>query len=142
MGFSKKNNAPEIAIVAHHRWHPAAEFIFHFPKRMPQPALDADARFAGLKDEEREREGRRALVETVAQMVSREPEGFDDFPVGGERLLAERFSEYFDDESQPELEAILLYVWGAYRAAALPVAYLKSSPDSGAAHALLPEGAL
>ena len=50
--------------------------------------------------------------------------------------LAERMRVYFDDTTQPELEAILSGAWRAYKVAAIPAAYVKSPEDSGAKGAL------
>lgn len=167
MGFNKQKNSKEIAISVTHPWHPGAQFVFHFPKALPQSALDAEAKFLGLKDAERPEEYRKHLIDTVAEMVTQEPEGFDDFPGASERdelealrdaesapgakpdsrratgisvleatldrirekPLQARMREYFDDQSQPELESIIVSAWRAYRAAAMPAAYLKSGKD-------------
>lgn len=80
MGFSKKTNEPEIRIEVLHQWHPDTIFAFTFPKRMPQPAAEAEARYLGLTDKERSDEYRTALVATVAAAVTCTPEGFDDLP--------------------------------------------------------------
>lgn len=141
MGFSKNKNTKGLAIKVTHPWHPGAEFIFHFPKRLPQSALDAEKGFVGLKDDEREDAARLALIGVVAEMVTREPEGFDDFIVGGPRTLPERMREYFDDPEQPELEQIIVSVWRGYKAAAIPAAYLFRPSDSGAAGGLSPQKA-
>ena len=127
MAFSKKNNSTEVAIEVTHKWYPDTQFVFHFPKRLPQAAAEAEARFVGMKDGERGDEYRRNLIEVVAQMLLREPEGFDDFPAEESRPLSERARSYFDDESQPELEVILAGAWRAYKVAAIPAAYIKSS---------------
>lgn len=181
MGFSKKTSQPEIAISVTHPWHPGTQFVFHFPKQLPESAVEAEKTFLGLKDTERAGEHRKALVNVVAQMVTAEPEGFDDFPgaaeiaelkavrarLEGDELkegereqleervrslegaldtarqtpLAKRMRDYFDDETQPELEAIIAGVWRAYKAAAIPAAYIKSPGDSGAPGAVSPSPA-
>jgi hypothetical protein len=132
MGFTKSTSQKEIAIKLTHPWYPGAEFTFHFPKRLPESALNAEKQFLGLKDDEREEQYRKGIINVVAEMVVREPEGFDDFTADTSRPLAERMRDYFDDPEQPELEAILVSAWRAYRAAAMPSAYLKS-PESGSA---------
>jgi hypothetical protein len=144
VGFTKKENPPEISIEVRHPWHPGSVFIFHFPKKLHQLALDAEQRFLGLTDDARPDEHRKAIIDTIAEMVIREPEGFDDFPDvnhvvkpgDGKRPLAPRMREYFDDDSQPELETIIVSAWRAYRAAAVPTAYVKSlqSDGEGAGH--------
>lgn len=141
MAFSKQGNSKEVSVEVTHRWHPGALFVFHFPKRLPQSALDAEKSFLGLKDDERAEAHRAALVNTVAEMVTREPEGFDDFPetvcVGPgtaavSKNVADRVRVYFDDPEQPELEAIIVSAWRAYRAAAIPAAYTKSAEGRSA----------
>ena len=142
MGFSKAHNKKEISIVVTHPMHPGDRYVFTFPKTLPQAALDAQGRFLGLPDTARAEEWRTALVATVAEMVIREPEGFDDFQrltdedraagMVNQRPLAERFVEYFNDAEQPELEAIIVQAWKEYKAAAVPAAYVKSPEDSGA----------
>lgn len=84
MGFSKKENSKEIAIKVKHPWHPDSAFIFYFPKQLPETALAAERNFVGLKDDEREDAARLAMIGVVAEMVLREPEGFDDFPGAAE----------------------------------------------------------
>ncbi len=133
--------------------------------------LDAEKAFLGLKDTETADAYRLALINVVAEMVTREPLGFDDLPgsllaaefealseslsapeleeaTRGEitgRLderqralaevrrtpLAERVRLYFDEPQKPEFEAILLSVWRAYKATAIPSAYIKSLPRHG-----------
>jgi hypothetical protein len=132
MPFSKTNYSPEIEIVATHRWYPGDKFVFTLPKVLPESALDAEAGFLGLNGTERDDQARRALISVVAQMVTKEPEGFEDFPQDA-RPLAERFVEYFDDPSKPELENILVGVWREYRGGAVSSTYLKSREDSRAA---------
>lgn len=139
MGFRKKGYSPEITIEVSHPWYPGSVFGFTFPKQLPQDALDAEGRLFGLKDEERGDASRKALIDVVARMVVREPSGFDDFPAdvpppnSRETVgLAERMRGYFDDPTQPELEAIIVSVWRAYRAAAIPSSYVKSLPADGA----------
>lgn len=139
MGFSKENYEPEISIEVTHPWHPGDKYIFHLPKTMPQAATDAEATFLGLTDEARPDEHRLHLIATLAEMVTREPEGFDDFPMDNAlpagqhaRSLSIRMRDYFDDESKPELESILVGVWRMYRASALPAAHIKSFQNNGA----------
>lgn len=139
MGFTKTDYAPEIAIEVRHQWHPDVTFTFHFPKVLPQAAVEAEREFLGLSDAEREAESRHALINIIAQMLVREPEGFDDFPSSSAlptslvaRSLPERVRTYFNDTEKPELEAILVSVWRAYRAAAISSAYLKSIQNNGA----------
>jgi hypothetical protein len=133
MGFDKKTYEHEIQIAVTHQWHPGKEFVFTFPKTLPQPALDAEKAFLGVEEKEREALSRILLIKTVAAMVTREPEGFDNFPPSAVKNdLAERFIVYFDDPSQPELEAITTSAFSGYKAAARPVAYLKSLQSDGA----------
>jgi len=122
-----------------HPYYPGETFTFTFPKVLPQAALDAERAYLALPDGERSEAYRVALIGVVAQALLCEPEGFDDFPtdeVMPENLVArslrERVREYFDDERKPELGAIISGAWGAYKRAAIPAAYLKSSSDNGA----------
>ena len=139
MGFTKASNEPEVRIEVHHNWHPGAVFAFTFPKRLPPAATLAESRFLALKEDARPDEHRLALIETVAQMVVREPEGFDDFPGSSQAVsslrdvpLLERFVTYFDDPEQPELEQVIIAAWRAYRATSVPSAYMKSVSDRSA----------
>ncbi|MGI8997542.1 MAG: hypothetical protein ACR2GW_12830 [Pyrinomonadaceae bacterium] len=145
MGFSKQDYSPEIAINVTHPWHPGETFTFHFPKALPQAALDAERQFLGLPDAAREGAHRQALIGVVAEMLLRAPEGFADFPtddVMPENLVArplpQRVREYFDDPGKPELEAIIAGAWRAYKAAAQPSAYLKSRENHHAASVISP----
>ena len=52
MGFSKQAYEPEVAVEVRHSWYPGEAFIFYFPKVLPQSALDAEAAFLGLKQDE------------------------------------------------------------------------------------------
>jgi len=132
VSFTKANNATakEIAIEVRHPWHKEDVFVFHFPKRQPKPAAESEARFLGLGEEAREDEHRLAIIEAVSEMVTA-VEGFDDFPQDS-RPLPERFREYFDDPEQLELEQLVVSAWRAYRASAIPGAYLKSPVRDGA----------
>lgn len=139
MGFDKSTYQTEVNAVVTHQWHPGKEFIFTFPKLLPQAALDAEKTFLGLPDGERAEAARLALIGMLAEMVTKEPRGFDNFPTDevmpqgqSPRSLSIRFRDYFDDPSQPELEAILAGAWQAYRGGSRPVAYLKSHENSGA----------
>lgn len=139
MSFSKTDYSPEIIISVTHPWYPSETFLFFFPKRLSQAAIDADAAVFSLRDNERPAAARLAVINVVAEMCVREPEGFADFPTDAimpEKLIArglpQRVREYFDDPSKPELEAIILGAWRAYRASALPSAYLKSLQNNGA----------
>lgn len=145
--FNKKDNSSEIAITCTHPWHPGEEFTFYLNKRLPQSAIDAEANFVGLKDTERPDAFRVAIISTVAEMVTKEPEGFSDFPrqemlPGGivPNPLPARMREYFDDASVPELEQIIVTVWRNYRSAAIPQAYLKSAENSRPPSDLLSQG--
>jgi len=148
MSFSKANYAPEIAIAVSHAWHPGEVFTFYLPKVLPQAALDAEAAWIGVPSDERGEASRVALIQTVAAMLTREPEGFDDFP--GDKVmesgvharpLRERVVDYFNDPTKPELEAILVSVWRAYREASVPSAYLKSVSRDGDGSRRLPRTA-
>lgn len=147
MAFSKKDNSKEIAIVCTHPWHPGDEYTFYLQKRLPQSAIDAEANFIGLKDTERPDAYRVAIIATVAEMVTKEPDGFSDFPSEtimpgsiGTKPLAQRMREYFDDPAVPELEQIVVTLWRQYRSAAIPQAYLKSAENSRPPSGLLPQG--
>ena len=139
MAFSKKNYSKDVSIGVTHALYPGVHFVFTFPKRMPQSALDAQGKLAGLTDAERAEEFRSALISAFAETISAEPEGFD-FPTD-ERPLRERAKEYFDDPDFPELEEIVFSAWRAYKAAQLPAAYLKSGSDTSPASGLSPERA-
>lgn len=133
MGFRKGASPPDVQIVVEHKWHPGTQFVFTFPKVLPQAAADAERAFIALKDEERADAYRRALVGVVAEMVTAEPEGFDDFPTGNVTgSLADRMRGYFDDPDRPELEQIIVGAWRAYKAAAVTAAYVKSLSVGGA----------
>lgn len=128
---------PEIQIVITHQWHPGSQFIFTFPKRLPQAAIDAEQRLLGLGDKDRDEQARLLVIETVAEMSSKPPRGFPGFPEFGEPIdpaaLKSAIITYFDEPLQPELEAIITSAWSGYRAAARPAAYAKSlSPDGEA----------
>jgi hypothetical protein len=84
MGFTKQGSQPEVGFAVRHAWHPGTQFVFYFPKRLPQAALDAEQTYFGVKDSERPDEHRLALIKVVAEMASSEPEGFDDFPGAAE----------------------------------------------------------
>lgn len=125
MGFSKSKNTDTIGIIAEHPYHPDTKFVFYLTKRASREAADAQSRFIGLPEDERPEVYREGLVETVAHLLAKEPEGFDDFPTG-DQPLHERATAYFDDAEQVEFEAILATVWRRYIAAAVPAVYLKS----------------
>jgi hypothetical protein len=133
--YSKQSYSDEIEIVVHHPYYPESPFTFTFPKRLPQSAVAAETCFLGLKEDALADEHRRALIETVAEMVTTAPQGFDDFPNEDAPTgsLAARFIAYFDDPSQIELEQILVSAWRAYRAAGIPTAYSKSISLNGKA---------
>ena len=123
---------PEIQIVITHQWHPGSKFIFTFPKRLPQAAIDAEAKLLGLGDQDRDEQARLLVIETVAKMSAQAPEGFPGFPeIAAGVDLAGTIQQYFDDPSQPELEAIATSAWSGYRAAARPAAYAKSLSRDG-----------
>lgn len=85
MGFKKKDSQTEVGISVTHAWHPGTKFVFYFPKRLPEAAVEAEQTYLGLKDSERPDEHRLALINVVAEMAASEPEGFDDFP-GAEEI--------------------------------------------------------
>jgi hypothetical protein len=133
MGFTKERARvePDIAVVAAHPRYEGEQYIFYFSRRLSPTALEARNRLWGMSADEREGPAfLPALCAAAAALASREPSGFDDFPEGAERPLAERFVEYFNDPDQPELEAILLAAWNAYWEGARPWARLKSLQDS------------
>jgi hypothetical protein len=173
MGFRKADNPKEILIAVEHAWHRGTEFVFPLAKRLSQEALDAQEAYFALKDDEASDVRRKARTRVLGLMLTREPEGFDDFagvreaqiiaersallareeqPKGFDadaaradiaeaesRLLrwrqiplVDRFVEYFDDDSQPELERIVTAAWNRYWQEAVPLAYLKSPEDSRA----------
>lgn len=135
MGFSKQGYEPEVAVEVRHNWHPGSVFVFYFPKVLPQAALDAEASFLGLNQDGDKDAVRTSLIDPLAEMATREPEGFDDFPcltdvaraVGTVSIapLAERFRNYFDEPDKPELEQIVSGAWAAYKQGARPQAFLK-----------------
>ncbi len=129
MGFSKERYEPEVSIEVRHVWHPGTAFVFHFPKVLPQAALEAQKTFLGLSQEETEEALRLALINVVAEMVTRLPEGFDDLTQGDKATVSLAMRAYFNDPTKPELAQIITAAWGAYKAAANPAAYLKSFPD-------------
>lgn len=138
MGFAKKDSAPEITIEVQHQFHPGTIFSFTLPKILPQAALNAEAEFVGLKDDERPEAYREALVGLVAELVTLPPTGFDDFKDVIAPSLAERMRAYFNDPAHPELESILVAVWRAYKAAVVPVAYTKSVQADSTSSSHLP----
>ena len=127
MGYSKKHAPVAIAIAVTHRWFPDVEFVFRFARRMPVAVADRERELLGLDERQREQEARRIIIESVADLLVVEPEGFDDFPGDG-RPLSERAREYFFDEDHPELGEIAIAAWRSYREAAMPSSYLKSGP--------------
>jgi hypothetical protein len=130
--FSKRSYQPEVAIVVRHAWYPDSPFTFFFPKVLPQCALNAEKTYFGLTDAEGKDAARKALIEVVALMSLRAPEGFDDFATVVAPSFVERIRTYFDDPSMPELEQIIVAAWTAYKQGARPSAYLKSLSDNGA----------
>lgn len=130
--FTKNSYSPNVSIGVTLPTRPGDEYVFTFPKRLPQTALDAEEAFVGLDKEERADAFRLGLVRTVAAMLVTEPQGFGDFPVD-ERPLAERALEYFADPAEPEFEAILVKAWGGFREVTRATAYLKSVQADGAA---------
>lgn len=129
MPFSKAEYEPDVAYAVTHPYYPGEEFVFWVVKELPQPAVEQEKAFLGLKDEEREEKSRELLTRLVSEMTTRPPLGFTDFPTD-ERPLAERFFEYFNDPSKPELEGFIARVWRAHRLAILDPAYLKRFQDS------------
>lgn len=129
MGFSKSNKEPDVSIVVNYF---GDTYELTFPKKLPQAALDAEQQFLGLKDDERGEKSREALVNLIAEMVTRPPKGFEDFSVVSGPSLADRMRAYFNDPKHPELEAILVGAWKGYKAVAVPTAYLKSPENRSA----------
>jgi hypothetical protein len=130
--FSKEKWEPEIEIVVNHKWHPDTDFIFTFPKILPKAALDAEKTLLGLTDAERPDKSRLGVIDVVAKMCTRAPQGFDGFPTTEPAQLEQAVREYFDAPHFPELEAIISTAWSGYRAAARPAAYAKSLSRDGA----------
>lgn len=131
MGFP--NYQPDVEIVVSHAWHPDQKFVFTFPKKLPQAALDAEKDFLALDEKDRDEKARLGVIKTVAVMSSRAPAGFPGFPDGeltGQALI-DAITTYFDDPEQPELETIITAAWTGYKAAARPAAYAKSLSDHG-----------
>src|ERR1700759_3705513 len=128
MGFSKANYRDRFDVVVLHPQHPGDSYVFTFPKKLPQAALDAEKAFLALGDAATADDWRKALINVIAEMMTRDPEGFDDFPrepvvtLEGQRApsLTKRAVEYFDDPEKPELEAIIIKAWKEYKAAAVP----------------------
>jgi hypothetical protein len=145
MPFSKTDYEPDVGYVVTHPYYPGDEFIFYVAKELSQSAEAREKEFLGLKEEERQDKSRELLTRLVAEITTRPPDGFIDFPAD-ERPLSERFFEYFNDPSKPELEGFITRVWRAHRLAVLEPAYLKSvrhrgegySQSSGAAEETQP----
>lgn len=131
MGFSKAHYQDEVEVVITHPLYPDAPFTFFFPKKTPQAALDATARYVGLTDDVLDEVRARAFVEMLTTQMSREPLGFDDLP-RDERPLQERLTEYFDDPGKPELLEILLEAKRIYKEGTTLGGYFKSVQNSGA----------
>jgi hypothetical protein len=130
--FSKKNYEPEVAVVVRHAWYPDSPFTFFFPKVLPQAALDAEKTYFGLTDAEGKDASRVALINVVAEMSTRAPQGFDDTNGVASLPLADAIRTYFDDPSMPELEQIIVAAWTTYKQGARPQGYLKSLSGDGA----------
>jgi hypothetical protein len=132
VGFKKEGYEPEVAVVVCHAWYPDSPFTFFFPKVLPQAALDAEKTYFGLTDAEGKDASRLALINVVAELSTRAPEGFDDASGTGASSLADAIRTYFDDPSMPELEQIVVAAWTTYKQGARPSAYLKSGTGDGA----------
>lgn len=122
--FTKGTRPPYVEIGVKLATYADTDFVFTFPKRLSQRAEDEQRKFLLMESGRDPNDYRLQLINMVAEMLYREPEGFDDFP-RDERPLAERVREYFDDPEQPELEAMLVVAWGEYRAGSTPTAYIK-----------------
>jgi hypothetical protein len=142
MGFRKGASPKEVAVTVPAPWKGDGEFTFYFARRPSNEALQTSDRLIGLLGDERREERRKALVQVVAELSTREPEGFDDFPreteahrnavTFGTNPLGERIVEYFDDPEEPDLERIIAAAWNFYIVEASPRAYLKSGANFGA----------
>jgi len=77
--FTKKGYSPSVVVGVRHDWH-EGEFRFHFAKVLPAAALEAEKVYFGLTEPEQADAARKALVNVVALMSTREPEGFVDLP--------------------------------------------------------------
>jgi hypothetical protein len=137
MLFSKKDRTPDVAIQVNHKWYEGNPFVFYFHKKLPQSALDAEKGFLGIKESERDETSRASLIKLVANMVTKEPDGFSDFP-RDDRPLAERFIGYFDAPDVPEFEAVIVTAWRAYKVAALPEGFPQSVQNNGSPASGLP----
>ncbi|MET0646380.1 MAG: hypothetical protein ABW208_07140 [Pyrinomonadaceae bacterium] len=109
MGFNKQTSQPAVGIIVKHSWHPGAAFVFYFPKRLPETALNAEQTYLGLQDSERPDEYRLALINVVAEMASSEPEEFDDFPgaaeiAGIKKARTQLKAEGLKDKEREEIE--------------------------------------
>lgn len=131
MGFSKELLQRELTVVIEHPLYDGS-FAFYLRAQLDARTRDAQSRLFGLTDEEREEEMRRAAVELLAALATREPDGFDDFP-RDDRALRERMIEYFGDrDMEPFVSAVLAQYWQA----ALPRAYLRRSQNGHPSAAL------
>lgn len=129
--FQKKTYNPLVRIAVTLPTRPGDEYVFAFPKKLPQAALDAEKEFLGFDESERKKTARELLVTTVSRMLVEDPAGFAGYPTEG--TVEERALRYFDDPDEPELETILAHAWSQYKEVTRPSAYLKSVEDSGAA---------
>lgn len=133
MGFKKGASPKDVAVTVPAPWKSDGEYTFFFTRKPSREAVNANREFFGMSSEERTEEERKALVRAVAALSTREPEGFDDFPAAdGDTSLAERFVAYFDDESEPDFQKILLAAWNHYIVEGSPRAYFKSGQDRSA----------
>jgi hypothetical protein len=139
MGYSKISAPETIEVVVTHPWWPGTEFTFTFPRRMPASVLERERELFGLPDAERERAATSAIIRIVAELLVCAPSGFDDLvwpEHWPQHERVEHIAMYFDDPEHPELAAIVVSAWRAYRDAAIPVAYCKSLQNGGPARAL------
>jgi hypothetical protein len=135
LSFSKSTYEPEVAVVINHPLY-SEPFVFYFPKRMPQEAVDASSRYLGLPETERDEERDKAFVLMLTSQMSRAPEGFEDLQVEGQPL-ASALADYFYDPDKPELLNLLLEAKRVYKEVTSPRGYLKSSENSHAGNGQL-----
>lgn len=127
--FRKGTRPKDVPVIVPDPWDGEGRYTLYFTKRPPREAMDAGEAYFAATGEERAEERRKSLVRAAASLMTREPEGFADFP-RDERPLSERALEYFDDPEEIDLEKILSAAWSWYLSGAAPRAYSKSTEDS------------
>lgn len=128
--FTKGTRPKDVPVTVPDPWGQGCEYTLYFAKRPPKEALDAGEAYFATMGEGRAEERRKSLVRATASLMTREPEGFGDFP-RDDRPLTERALEYFDDPEEVEIEKVLFAAWSWYLSEAAPRAYSKSAENSG-----------